>query len=130
MSDSESKVSYSVNSVSLPRTFESGNFADWLVKFDLCIGIADAFNIADDGTRAFRKVPFKKRESRNTVTLINPLSETLFSMSRIVLTCLQTPVERHSRLYWSSTEEWWPTPAGFSARPRKITRYLKKNVLL
>uniref|UniRef100_A0A5S6QAZ4 RNA-directed DNA polymerase n=1 Tax=Trichuris muris TaxID=70415 RepID=A0A5S6QAZ4_TRIMR len=50
-------------------------------------------------------------------------------MSRIVLTCLQTPVERHLGLYWSSTEEWRPTPAGFSARPRKNYSVSEKECL-
>ncbi|KFD49261.1 hypothetical protein M513_09813 [Trichuris suis] len=36
MSDLESKITYCVNSVSLPRPFENGSFTEWLLKFDLC----------------------------------------------------------------------------------------------
>ncbi|CDW58446.1 zf-CCHC domain containing protein [Trichuris trichiura] len=36
MSDSESKIAYCINSVTLPRPFENGNFIEWLLKFELC----------------------------------------------------------------------------------------------
>ncbi|CDW60788.1 zf-CCHC domain containing protein [Trichuris trichiura] len=36
MSESEPRIAYCINSVTLPRPFENGNFTEWLLKFELC----------------------------------------------------------------------------------------------
>ncbi|KFD46857.1 hypothetical protein M514_12262 [Trichuris suis] len=59
MSDLESKITYCINSVSLPRPFENGNFTEWLLKFDLS---ANA-NGWDDAVKRLKLPTLLEREA-------------------------------------------------------------------